>query len=419
MGTVSREPAVEHRRDHNHHLAQDEATGRIRSANLGAPFLTVSEWRCGESRRLLSTRTTRRRVATTATPCVISVEVEFGADVDEVLHMLQQICDPEICRPMVEDLLDTDDLPKVHEWPGTNIRSVSAVAARATAHNDVTRCDLEFDVVELLSGPNWIVVSCHTQGSYGSRGGITMPRAGQCDSLFSTVESRWVQTDARTSGDLGVLVLDELARTYHAARRSLMRCIDRWERSYLQDDGPGAAEGGSHFGERLEELIQLRGSIGDFRDRLGEMNVERDEAAESWFNGVTIAEVAARTDERIDTSLDELDRLREMIRASLDLMHSQTAARQLELSRKQQESAERVQTKIELITSIFLVPTLIAGIFGANTALPGGNSPHQWLGFEFMFGAMLIGAIAVFMTLRHLRRRSAKDELATVDGEWH
>ena len=67
--------------------------------------------------------------------------------------------------------------------------------------------------------------------------------------------------------------------------------------------------------------------------------------------------------------------MRDTVRASLDLMHNQTAARQLELSRKQQESAERIQTKIELITSAFLVPTLIAGVFGANTALPVAMTP--------------------------------------------
>ena len=53
--------------------------------------------------------------------------------------------------------------------------------------------------------------------------------------------------------------------------------------------------------------------------------------------------------------------------------------------------------------------TLIAGIFGANTALPGGNDAHRWLGFEFMFGAMAVGALTVFVLLKYLRRRNESE----------
>src|SRR3954451_18027776 len=162
MGTLSRYRAVERRPHDIHEVASHRANGSATAAHEVAPFLTVCEWRGGEPRRELSPRPLRREPANGSGASVISVEVEFGAETDEVLRALQRICDPQITRPMVEDLLDTDDLPKVFEWPGTGIRSVSGVAVRGTADDDPIRGGLEFDVVELLAGPDWIVVSCHT-----------------------------------------------------------------------------------------------------------------------------------------------------------------------------------------------------------------------------------------------------------------
>lgn len=408
MATVSRDQRI------NGNTSPSRGVAASAAGSDGMRFLTASAWTPGGRRRALESSGPVTARSIEAEDAVLCVEVDFGAPVGPVLDALRILCDPEISRDMVDDLLDTDRLPKVYQWPGTSIRSVSAFAARADFDGDAIRCGLEFDVVEFLAGPDWLVVSCHAQNSYAD-GGIELPRQDGCSSLLDSIETCWLRTGGRTAADLGVLILEELAKTHRPARRHLTRGIERWEVSYFNEDGLSYSEEDGTFRQRLEQLIQLRGAIGDFHDRLSEMNVEREDAAESWFNGVTIPEVAARTDQRIDSSLDELDRLRDQVRASLELMHSQTAARQLELSRKQQASSERLQTKIELITSAFLVPTLIAGIFGANTALPGGNSPHRWLGFEFMVATMVAGALIVFVVLRLLRKRN-EDEAVLMPG---
>ena len=90
---------------------------------------------------------------------MISVEVPFGADAAHVHRELQRICDSRITGPMVEDLLCTDDLPKRREWPDTNIRSVSAVAARAAVHHDPIKFEHQFDVVWLMAGTKCVVVA--------------------------------------------------------------------------------------------------------------------------------------------------------------------------------------------------------------------------------------------------------------------
>ena len=207
---------------------------------------------------------------------------------------------------------------------------------------------------------------------------------------------------ARTSGDLGVLILKHLAKSYRQSRKHLERWIEAWELDFYRRRDVGLDEQRA----QLDRLIQLRGLIAQYRERLTALNVERDEAAESWFANVTARPAAENADRLIDHSLDRLERLSDKVRAAFELHQSQTAARHLELSLEQQEAGERLQGRVELIGSAFLVPTLIAGIFGANTALPGGNDPHRWFGFVLMLVAMVVGAFAVAFVLKRMRDRN-------------
>ena len=45
--------------------------------------------------------------------------------------------------------------------------------------------------------------------------------------------------------------------------------------------------------------------------------------------------------------------------------------------------------------------SFVAGLFGANTRLPGGGS---WLGFELMVVLMVVSSIAVYWIMRRLAR---------------
>ena len=174
----------------------------------------------------------------------------------------------------------------------------------------------------------------------------------------------------RTSGDLGVLVLKQLARSYRHARKHLERWVEEWELDFYRHRDADIEEERA----RLDRLIQLAVLIAQYSERLTALNVERDEAAESWFANVTASPAAESADRLIDDSLAGLRRLSDTVRAAFELHQSQTAARHLELSLEQQEASERLQGRVEVIGSAFLVPTLIAGIFGANTALPGQRS---------------------------------------------
>jgi hypothetical protein len=78
----------------------------------------------------------------------------------------------------------------------------------------------------------------------------------------------------------------------------------------------------------------------------------------------------------------------------------------------QQESAERLQGYLGKVTGLVLVPTLVAGLFGANTQLPGLGS---WMGFEIMLILMVLSAIAVYLAIHKLSESgSAADTLTRI-----
>ena len=115
-------------------------------------------------------------------------------------------------------------------------------------------------------------------------------------------------------------------------------------------------------------------------------------------------------DQHIEHSRQDLDELSEAVRGSFELLASNATARQLQLAEEQREATTKIRSKLEIFTSLFLVPTVVAGFFGANTYLPGGNGEHSMAGFEVMVTTMMLGSVLVYLVLRALR---AQEERAT------
>jgi len=112
-------------------------------------------------------------------------------------------------------------------------------------------------------------------------------------------------------------------------------------------------------------------------------------------------------DEILDRALRGLGRLFTHIRADVDLLtmngiaaqaratadQAASLARTADLAQQSRDYSERLQRQLEKIAALVLVPTLIAGVFGANTALPGEAA---WTGFWVMVLLMVLSAIAVY-----------------------
>jgi len=205
-------------------------------------------------------------------------------------------------------------------------------------------------------------------------------------------------------GGLGILLLHELALDYSKARRQLWAWLDEWEFDFYRSRR-----------ERTDTLADLRQATdflgelhrlhGEFRRRLSALNLPREMTATGWFDGVTIKATADGVDEIVDRSLDNLRGFSNTVRDSVSLTGSYATARRLALAEEQRQASEKQQRRFELITALLLEPTLIAGVYGANTSLPGRN---DWNGFALMVGMMVAGAAFTFSVLERARRRGGQ-----------
>lgn len=94
-----------------------------------------------------------------------------------------------------------------------------------------------------------------------------------------------------------------------------------------------------------------------------------------------------------------LHSLRERIRTGLALVSAVLTSQALEVAEDTQSGNEDFQRIAGILGAVILGPTLVAGLFGANTALPGGGS---WWGFGIMLALMVVSAVALLLVLRRL-----------------
>lgn len=322
---------------------------------------------------------------------VVSFSVAYGADPVEVFEALRPRCDG-LTLELIQDVLDPDDLPKVLKGEEKCVRAVSAFGARAfrDAGHEGRAGMLVFDVVETIAGRDWLVVCCHEAQSYAGSDRVDPRRGANCAALFSAIEERWVEHGLSSAGDLGVLLLHQLACSYRDSRKWLERWLEEWELDFYKEN-------------RCDEqaVIALRGLAAEFRHRLSALSVPRDEAHSSWFTGVTDIDLAQKADYLIDKSIADLERLNDMLRTAFELL-------QLKLGQEQQKQAEWNQRRFERVGAIFLVPTLVAAFFGANTALPGGNGTESWAAFELMMFLMVVGTVTALVLLGGTRFASKR-----------
>ena len=85
-----------------------------------------------------------------------------------------------------------------------------------------------------------------------------------------------------------------------------------------------------------------------------------------------------------------------MVRGASEMVATSTA-------QKQEERSERLQNVGTLVASVFLVPTLIGTIYGANTNLPGRDT---WTGFVLMVAIMIGSGALTYWVITTLQKRA-------------
>lgn len=321
---------------------------------------------------------------------VLCIALQPGLDPDSTFAHLRECC-PGITRAMVADLLERDELPEITQHDHGRIHKVSAFSAKAVSADHSGRAGrLNFELVEFLVNDAWVVLAPHRIQSFAGADMHEDGESSDASALLANATRRWCRENYTTPGDLAMVMLHELSCSFSSASRRLSLWLDQWELRFYRE----------RYEDR-ESLIALRGLAVEFRSRLNAIDVRRDQAHTQWFPGVTDSDLAEATDRRIDRTLGSLERFAERIRSSMELL-------QLELAQQQADKTEHLQQRIERITSMFLVPTLIVGFFGANTGLPGGNGDHAWMSFEIMITLMILGSMLAFFGLPKLRERAAR-----------
>ena len=335
----------------------------------------------------------------------VDVDV-LQTDLETLQETLPRLC-PGICTERIVDLFERDPVPKVEQDDDGEIRAVSAVSVKAQApehpENDEGRPragSLVFQLVEIVSNEHWLITCWHRERIYG---GIEQDTTADLVSAHAEIESavakRWHDLGAehaRTAGDLGVLLLSELADTYERARLELYAWLDSWELDFLRRSSNDEIHSADQIDRRT--LIDLRAMASEFRCQVHPLDVPRTKAQQAFFSNVCNTESPRRVDEVIEHTLRDLKELTGRVRSAFDLV-------QLQLTDIQGRKAEGLQRKLEVVASIFLAPTLIAGFFGANTWLPGGNDPHAQISFEVMVATMLVGSFLAYFGIRHFMRK--------------
>ena len=324
---------------------------------------------------------------------VLWLDVEAPTtDRDELQRALDRLCTPEEAEVLkerrdkpVNDLLHADFRPDIHVY-GRNaaLRTLSAYRASTEELDEYPVGDttaskagaLLFQLVEFAVGERWLVTCRHPGEKYDGaaladeRGAAEAVSCGPYpgDKLKEDVARRWeratsLHTRGLTAGDLGILMLHGLADSYLSARRNLDAWLDQWELSFYHQTAEA---------ERLT-LIAVRTLVGEFRDRLTFFDHPRnDDPVTAWFPGVSDVAEANHVRGVFSYSLAELEAVGSRVSSSLELVSA--------------HQGDRLRSQLDRVTFLLLIPTLIAGIFGANTALPWGG---EWEGFGLMFAAMV------------------------------
>ncbi len=333
-------------------------------------------------------------------------DIADSTDVDAavLLAALNPSCGGRLTAEMVDDLLSPDPRPKVQLYGDGAIRGVAAFRVTATESDAGAAADssskagvLVFEPVEFLVADDWIITCWHDAEIYRGADRICEQPPAPPPKLYAEVERCWHTTPVASAGDVAVLVLAELALTYAPAYRQLYVWEEEWELDFFRRP------------DRIdrETLLDARAGAAILRDWLSPLNPPglRQDVDRAWFPGITgTAESggyarALRIDDRIDSALKGLRDFGQTLRSAYDLL-------QLREGERERHRDDRFQRNIAVGGSAILIPTLVAGIMGVNTWVPGQAGPRSahWAFFVLIALVLLSGALA-WMILRKMRDR--------------
>jgi Mg2+ and Co2+ transporter CorA len=329
--------------------------------------------------------------------------------IQEVFESLAPYCAANVTLEIFEDLLSPDPRPRVKNL-GAGIRCVSAFRVEACESDDGAKPEstskagiLKFEPVELLVGDRWLITCWHDIEIYRGADRISENDPAPPADLFHEVERCWPSSQMSTASDLALLVLHELALTYAPAYRQFYDWLEEWELDFYRRP------------KRIDRdtLLEVRAAAAILRDWLGPLNPPgmREDARKAWFPHITGSssegayKKALKVDDRIDRALAGLRDFNDTIRSAYDLL-------QLRERERERERDDDFQRTIAVGGSAILIPTLVAGIMGANTWVPGQwreeNGPPHWA-FAVLVAIVMASGFFAWLVIHRAHRRDRAD----------
>jgi Mg2+ and Co2+ transporter CorA len=279
--------------------------------------------------------------------------------------------------------------------------------------------ELCFQLVESVAGPNTLVTCWHHgRVSRGLDGDLDSPPILR-EQVERALQKAWA-AGPRTPADLGTQILATFSETYKHAHRRLESWLQLWELELHR----------AELNMETRTLHDLFALVNEFRRRLAAMNYARSVSDDdAWFPGCDPA-LDEAADSRLDRTLKKLALLFENIRADMELVTMEHVVRQAVSAAQQAEHVSKstqimhdqrvandeFQERLAKVTALLLVPTLIAGIFGANTQLPGGGT---WGGFIAMVVLMVVTSTAVYLFMVRTNRANARRRFSHLASDVH
>jgi hypothetical protein len=201
-------------------------------------------------------------------------------------------------------------------------------------------------------------------------------------------------------GSAGTFAEALFSLSVEAARQlvteDLPSSLDRWESAVLH--AARGAEG--RPSDALRVLVSLGGMIDLVDPVLRNIGSPTADDPVRYF---APSPESATIERSAEDAISEVRNLRERVRTGLALVSAISTSRALEVALSSQSSSERFQRIVSVLGAAVLGPTLVVGLFGANTALPGKNT---WWGFALMMILMVASAAALLAILRRLGPRN-------------
>ena len=335
---------------------------------------------------------------------------------------------------MVEGLLKEDTQPNLETFgvETGHVRGVSVVAAIAREHDpDRTGDDgspkLLLQPVEMLVGRKWILSCWHNASVLGGDDGaeegrlLQEPFLSHVGRRLSVARETIPGAGEPTAGDVGVVLARTLIDTYEATYRMMERWLSDWEVDFSRLIKSAAAPDLKLQQIQISTFLHMASEI--HRRVKAFEHATHSSVDRAWFPEMTALTID-RVSENEPSQLEELKggvnealknfgNVKVDVRTNMEQLVLQGSKALQETSAKLQKSSSEVENSLALITSLVLVPSLVVGMFGANTRLPGGGT---WIGFELMLALMAVSGLVVFFYFYFKRshpdrtRRFARDD---------